>query len=71
MFGRFKSRRIFASHLINGSFSTYKMNDDLVAQLVEHLTFNQGVLGSNPNRITTFLQNEAFPYKWKGFFMQN
>ncbi len=69
MFGKSKSRRIFASHLENGSFSAYKMNDDLVAQLVEHLTFNQGVLGSNPNRITTFLHKKAFPYNWKGFFM--
>ena len=27
-------------------------NDDLVAQLVEHNTFNVGVLGSNPSQIT-------------------
>jgi hypothetical protein len=26
---------------------------DLVAQPVEHLTFNQGVMGSNPIEITT------------------
>ena len=25
---------------------------DFVAQLVEHITFNDGVLGSNPNGIT-------------------
>ncbi len=28
--------------------------DDSVAQLVEHLTFNQGVLGSTPSGITLF-----------------
>ena len=27
-------------------------NFDLVAQLVEHLTFNEGVAGSNPSGIT-------------------
>ena len=71
MFGEMKSRRIFALHLRNGSLSASKMNVDLVAQLVEYLTFNQGVLGSNPNRITTiFLHQLAFPILWKGFFMQ-
>jgi hypothetical protein len=25
---------------------------DSVAQLVEHITFNDGVLGSNPSRVT-------------------
>ena len=29
-----------------------KMTDDLVAQLVEHNTFNVGVLGSSPSGIT-------------------
>ena len=29
-----------------------KMTDDLVAQLVEHNTFNVGVLGSSPSRVT-------------------
>ncbi len=28
-------------------------NNDSVAQLVEHYTFNVGVLGSNPSGITT------------------
>lgn len=28
--------------------------DDSVAQLVEHLTFNQGVLGSTPSGITDY-----------------
>lgn len=27
-------------------------NNDFVAQLVEHFTFNEGVLGSNPSEIT-------------------
>ena len=27
-----------------------------LAQTVEHLTFNQGVVGSSPTRLTTFLQ---------------
>ena len=29
--------------------------DDSVAQLVEHLTFNQGVLGSTPSGITIII----------------
>ena len=28
------------------------MITDSVAQLVEHITFNDGVLGSNPSRVT-------------------
>ena len=30
---------------------------DLVAQLVEHYTFNVGVLGSSPSGITTLISN--------------
>ncbi len=30
----------------------FKLSVDSVAQLVEHLTFNQRVLGSNPSGIT-------------------
>lgn len=33
-------------------FALPKNGLDLVAQLVEHNTFNVGVLGSNPNGIT-------------------
>ena len=33
-------------------FCTPKKRDDSVAQLVEHYTFNVGVLGSNPSGIT-------------------
>ncbi len=40
---------IFVLHLIKTFF--YQSND-LVAQLVEHLTFNQRVMGSNPIEIT-------------------
>ena len=35
-------------------FCTPKNKGDLVAQLVEHNTFNVGVLGSNPNGITVY-----------------
>ena len=35
--------------------SQNKKGDDLVAQLVEHITFNDGVLGSSPNGITKSL----------------
>ena len=34
------------------AFAFEKKQVDLVAQLVEHLTFNQRVLGSNPSQIT-------------------
>ena len=37
--------------------------EDLVAQLVEHNTFNVGVLGSSPSRIT------KASHKMRGFFM--
>ncbi len=33
--------------------SQNEKGDDLVAQLVEHITFNDGVLGSSPNGITS------------------
>ncbi|MEN9323534.1 MAG: hypothetical protein RIT03_697 [Bacteroidota bacterium] len=29
------------------------MHFDSIAQLVEHITFNDGVLGSSPSRVTT------------------
>ena len=29
-----------------------RKENDLVAQLVEHITFNDGVLGSSPSRVT-------------------
>ena len=35
---------------------------DLVAQLVEHITFNDGVLGSNPNGITKGLFLKTNPF---------
>ena len=34
-------------------------NNDSVAQLVEHFTFNEGVLGSNPSGITSCQSNKA------------
>ena len=45
-----------------GYFCTpQKQGDDLVAQLVEHNTFNVGALGSSPSGITTKPpQTEAF-----------
>jgi hypothetical protein len=30
---------------------------DLIAQLVEHITFNDGVLGSSPSQVTNFYSN--------------
>ena len=40
---------------VNGAGSTpvsAAINNDFVAQLVEHLTFNQGVMGSSPIGVT-------------------
>ena len=45
-------------HSLNGT------KDDPLAQLVEHNTFNVGVLGSNPKRITT---DEEFRKKFLVF----
>ena len=42
--------RIPAGSLINLNY--FLKNTDSVAQLVEHITFNDGVLGSNPSRVT-------------------
>ena len=36
------------------------MRDDLVAQLVEHITFNDGALGSSPSGITKLQKLAAF-----------
>lgn len=46
---------IFASPLEKGLLNL----KDSVAQLVEHLTFNQGVLGSNPSGITEIPANQV------------
>ena len=35
------------------------LRTDLVAQLVEHLTFNERVLGSNPSQVTKKTKPEA------------
>ena len=49
--------------------------DDPLAQLVEHNTFNVGVLGSSPKRITKSisLRDAFFVYIWaltQGFFLR-
>jgi hypothetical protein len=36
-----------------------KKKKDSIAQLVEHITFNDGVLGSSPSRVTIFLFSYA------------
>ena len=36
------------------TFAAAKSEDDSVAQQVEHNTFNVGVLGSSPSRVTKF-----------------
>ena len=41
------------------------LKNDLVAQLVEHIPFKDGVLGSNPSWVTKF---KAFQFILKGFF---
>ena len=33
------------------------MKNDSIAQLVEHITFNDGVLGSSPSRVTKMTRN--------------
>ena len=43
-----------------------KANGDPLAQLVEHNTFNVGVMGSSPMRVTD-LQEKGFPLR-KAFF---
>ena len=47
-----KKSHTFASHLRDNP------NDDSLAQLVEHNTFNVGVLGSSPRRITRERETE-------------
>ena len=48
----YKNSHTFASHLRDNP------NDDSLAQLVEHNTFNVGVLGSSPRRITRELKSK-------------
>ena len=36
-----------------------RKENDLVAQLVEHITFNDGVLGSSPSQVTKNLKDVA------------
>jgi hypothetical protein len=33
---------------------------DSIAQLVEHITFNDGVLGSSPSRVTFFFLKNSY-----------
>ena len=48
----------FAAVLIPLTLLKGGCKDDLVAQQVEHHTFNVGVLGSSPSQVT---ENEAIP----------
>ncbi len=36
----------------------FKKLNDSIAQSVEHITFNDGVLGSSPSRVTNFVINK-------------
>ena len=47
-----KGRDIFGMKGVSPYFCTPKKTFDLVAQLVEHITFNDGALGSSPSGIT-------------------
>ena len=52
----YKNSPTFASHLRDNP------NDDSLAQLVEHNTFNVGVLGSSPRRITKGTEVEKLQF---------
>ena len=45
-------KNIVTLHRFSGETLTESPKDDSLAQLVEHNTFNVGVLGSSPRRIT-------------------
>jgi hypothetical protein len=47
-------KNIFGSKKFTSIFALpkHKKGKDFVAQLVEHITFNDGVLGSSPSEIT-------------------
>ena len=36
----------------NTNYPFLEIHNDSIAQLVEHITFNDGVLGSSPSRVT-------------------
>ena len=40
----------------------FRLQTDLVAQLVEQYTFNVWVLGSSPSQVTDLLQSKFFSY---------
>ena len=50
-------------------FALPKNGLDLVAQLVEHNTFNVGVLGSNPNGITERKETALILLSFRAFFI--
>ena len=54
------------SHNEKSSTFAAAKKDDSVAQQVEHNTFNVGVLGSSPSRVTIQTKNPRFR---RGFFV--
>ena len=68
---------ISALHFKNGWSGAFSVvlqtrrpiNIDLVAQLVEHNTFNVGALGSSPSGITSYNKNSLQFNQLQGFFI--
>jgi hypothetical protein len=51
----------FALEKIYHTFALAKIEEDSVAQLVEHIPFKDGVLGSSPSWITE-MESNCFPF---------
>jgi hypothetical protein len=69
-FAELKNGSIFAAQSAE-RHSQEKIVEELVAQPVEHLTFNQRVLGSNPSQFTSKIKRNSLVINELFFFVQN
>lgn len=62
-------KKVVILHSLSGSIALWKsyITVDLLAQLVEHHTFNVGVLGSNPKQVTQ--EKKPHIFMMCGFFV--
>jgi hypothetical protein len=67
-FAELKNGSIFAAQSAE-RHSQEKIVEELVAQPVEHLTFNQRVLGSNPSQFTSKIKRNSLVINELFFFV--
>ena len=57
------------THATATNHASYQRRSDSLAQLVEHHTFNVGVLGSSPKRVTP--ERRSYTHRCRSFFAYN